>query len=95
MRELEATARRGYGLARNEAEPGVTALAAAIRAGEGGAALGTVSVAGPSVRMTDARVRELADLVVQCAAELSSLWPLRPRTGARGAANRIAAAAPI
>ena len=31
MRELEATARRGYGLARNEAEPGVTALAAAIR----------------------------------------------------------------
>ncbi|MET0732965.1 MAG: IclR family transcriptional regulator [Casimicrobiaceae bacterium] len=95
MREVEATARRGYGLARNEAEPGVTALAAAIHAREGGSALGTVSVAGPSVRMTDARVRELADLVVQSAGELSSLWPLRPRTGARAAANRIAAAAPI
>ena len=47
MRELKATKRRGYGLAVNEAEPGVTALAAAIRSEEGGAALGTVSVAGP------------------------------------------------
>ena len=81
MREVEATVKRGYGLARNEAEPGVTALAAAIRAREGGAALGTVSVAGPSVRMTDARVRELAELVVRSASELSSLWPLRARNG--------------
>ena len=95
MREVEATARRGYGLARNEAEPGVTALAAAIRAREGGSALGTVSVAGPSVRMTDTRVRELADLVVQSALELSSLWPLRPRTGARASAKGIAETASI
>ena len=94
MREVEATARRGYGLARNEAEPGVTALAAAIRAREGSSALGTVSVAGPSVRMTDARVRELADLVVQSAGELSSLWPLRPRTVAR-ATRGIEATAPV
>ena len=95
MREVEATARRGYGLARNEAEPGVTALAAAIRAREGGSALGTVSVAGPSVRMTDARVRELADLVVQSALELSSLWPLRPRTGVRASPKSVAEAASI
>jgi len=95
MREVEATTRRGYGLARNEAEPGVTALAAAIRAREGGSALGTVSVAGPSVRMTDARVRELADLVVQSALELSSLWPLRPRTGARASPKGVAETASI
>jgi hypothetical protein len=43
--------------------------------------------------MTDARVRELADLVVQSAGELSSLWPLRLRTGARAAARDVAAAA--
>ena len=30
MREVKATAKRGYGLVMNEAEPGVTAIAAAI-----------------------------------------------------------------
>ena len=88
MREIEATARRGYGLAVNEAEPGVTALAAAIRPAGGGAALGTVSVAGPSARMTDERVRELAPLVVRTASELAGLWPLRIHAG-RGTPGRV------
>ena len=82
LRELKATARRGYGVAVNEAEFGVTALAAAVRLGEQGPALGTVSIAGPSTRMTEKRVYELAPLVLRSAAELSQLWPLR-----RAAAN--------
>ncbi|HEY4136809.1 MAG TPA: IclR family transcriptional regulator [Casimicrobiaceae bacterium] len=77
LRELKATARRGYGVAVNEAEFGVTAVAAAIRAGEQGPTLGTVSIAGPSARMTEKRVHELAPLVLRIAAELSELWPLR------------------
>jgi len=77
LKELRATARRGYGLALNEAEPGVTAIAAAIRSGPDGESVGTVSIAGPSARMTESRVRELAPLVTQCATELSSLWPVR------------------
>ena len=81
MRELEATSRRGYGLASSEAEPGVTAVAKVIRAGAEGPVLGTVSVAGPSVRMTDARVQELAPLVIAAAAEISTLWASRPRNG--------------
>jgi DNA-binding IclR family transcriptional regulator len=92
LREIKATSRRGYGRALNEAEPGVTALAAAIRSGEGGVTLGTVSVAGPSVRMTDRRIQDLAPLVVQCAAELSALWPLRPRSGTTGRARDAEAA---
>ena len=83
MREIAATARRGFGVAVNEAEPGVTALAAAIRAPGSGIALGTVSVAGPSARMTDTRVRELSPMVVQCATELADLWPLRLQHGHR------------
>jgi len=79
LKELRATARRGYGLAFNEAEPGVTAIAAAIRSGGVQGTVGTVSIAGPSVRMTESRVRELAPLVTQCAAELSTLWPIRPK----------------
>ena len=82
LREIKATARRGYGLAFSEAEFGVTAIAAAIRIDDDGPALGTVSIAGPSARITEKRGHELAPLVLQTARELSNLWPLR--VGAAG-----------
>src|SRR5215831_4344580 len=77
LRELKTTARRGYGLAFSEAEFGVTAVAAAIRAEDESPAQGTVSIAGPSARITEKRAHELAPLVLRTAGELSSLWPLR------------------
>jgi len=77
LREVKATARRGYGVALSEAEFGVTAVAAAIRAGNERPALGTVSIAGPSARITEKRAQELAPLVLRCASSLSNLWPLR------------------
>jgi DNA-binding IclR family transcriptional regulator len=80
QKELRLTARRGYGVAVNEAEPGVTAIAAAIRSGAAGTAVGTVSIAGPTARMPDARIRELAPLVMRCATDLSASWPVRPKT---------------
>jgi DNA-binding IclR family transcriptional regulator len=93
LRDLRATARRGYGLALNEAEPGVTAIAAAVRSGPDGAAVGTVSIAGPSARVPESRIRELAPLVMQCASDLSNLWPLRPRTAANHIRKHAAKAA--
>jgi IclR family transcriptional regulator, acetate operon repressor len=83
LREVKATARRGYGLALSEAEFGVTAVAAVIRADDDGPALGTVSIAGPSARMTEKRAHELAPLVLRSARELSNLWPLRAHAGGR------------
>jgi DNA-binding IclR family transcriptional regulator len=77
MRELKATAKRGYGLAVNEAEPGVTAVALPIVPGEGMPAVGTVSIAGPSVRIPDARQLEIAQQVLAAAQELAKLWPTR------------------
>lgn len=88
LRELKATARRGYGLALSEAEFGVSAVAAAIRGEGGGPALGTVSIAGPSARVTEKRLHELAPRVLESAAELSSLWPLRARHGGERAQQR-------
>jgi DNA-binding IclR family transcriptional regulator len=79
MREIRATQKRGYGVALNEAEPGVTAIAAAIRPSDADPAFGTVSVAGPSVRLTEKRIEELAPLVTRTAAELAALWPSRQR----------------
>jgi DNA-binding IclR family transcriptional regulator len=83
LREVKAAARRGYGLALSEAEFGVTAVAAAIRAGDDGPALGTVSIAGPGARITEKRAHELAPLVLRTARELSNLWPLRVGAGGR------------
>lgn len=82
LREIKTTARRGYGLACSEAEFGVTAVAAAIRARNEGPVLGTVSIAGPSARITEKRAHELAQFVLRSAAQLSSLWPLRVGTDA-------------
>jgi DNA-binding IclR family transcriptional regulator len=94
VREIRATTRRGYGLAFSEAEFGVTAVAAAIRARDGGCAVGTVSIAGPSARITEKRAHELAPLVLRTAAELSALWPLRvgaASSNARMPRRRVAA----
>ena len=93
LKELRATARRGYGLAFNEAEPGVTAIAAAIRSGSDGATVGTVSIAGPTARMTESRLRTLARLVTQCASDLSSSWPVRTTRFATAAAKDVGQAA--
>ena len=93
LRDLRTTGRRGYGLALNEAEPGVTAVAAAVRSGPDGSAVGTVSIAGPTARVDESRVRALAPMVVQCATELSNVWPLRPTTvKKRGVKDAVKAA---
>lgn len=81
MRDLRQTAKRGYGTAVNEAESGVSAVAAAIRVQPGGPGVGTLSVAGPSLRMTAERIRTLAPQVVECAARLGEIWPLRHKRG--------------
>ena len=74
--ELEATARRGYAIALNEAEPGVSAVAAAIRPMPGAPAVGTISVAGPSVRMDTERLESIAKEVAATVLDLAELWPL-------------------
>jgi DNA-binding IclR family transcriptional regulator len=91
-KELDATAKRGFGVAINEAEPGVTAVACVVRSEKGGAAVGTVSVAGPGARIGPERIQELGAMVVRSASELSGLWPLRPRIAADLGARSLAEA---
>lgn len=86
--ELEATRARGWGLAEEEAEPGVVALAVAIPGLDAGApAVGTISIAGPIVRVGPGRYADLVDLLRGAAAELRRLWPLAaaPRRGMHAA----------
>lgn len=77
VREVRLAARRGYGTATNEAEPGISAVAAAIRVHPDSPGVGTLSVAGPSVRMTPKRIQDLAPLIQDYALRIAQIWPLR------------------
>ena len=80
MADLARVRKRGYALAEQEAELGVTAVAVAVQGTDGGA-LGSVSVAGPSLRLPAARVPELAGALGETAALLASIWPTRATQG--------------
>lgn len=87
MRDLTLVRRRGWALADEEAEPGVAAIAVVVGGGAaGGPVLGTLSVAGPIVRMPPARRRVLAASLARAASDIREFWP-------RGGAMPLAASA--
>lgn len=79
--QLRESRMRGYGVAVEEGEPGVAAVAAAVRASAAADApvVATISVAGPVGRMDEPRRAVLGRNVVRVAAELSEIWPVRVR----------------
>ncbi len=83
LAELARVRSVGHALADEEAEPGVVAVAVAVRPGPG-AATGTVSVAGPKVRMPASRIPELAAALDDTARALAGLAPFRQRAMNRG-----------
>lgn len=79
-RNLDETRRRGFAVAEEEAEAGTVAIAMAFQAGEGDdRTLGTVSVAGPTVRMPRERYGEIAKHLRSAALDLGRIWPVRKR----------------
>jgi len=75
LRDLAQVRKRGYGLAIEEADPGVNAVAVAILARSSSAAVGTVSVAGPSVRLQPKVIGACAEILRSAASELAAVWP--------------------
>lgn len=74
--ELDEVRHRGYATTFEEMDLGINAVAAPIfGAGSGREATGTISIAGPSVRMTRARMAELSPLLLAAAAEIAKSWP--------------------
>ena len=76
QRELALTRERGYGVAVEEAEPGVVGVALNICA-TNGALHGVLAIAGPKLRMTSTHIIEVADMARKAADELALVWPLR------------------
>lgn len=74
-RELELVRQRGWALNDEERNPGVRAIAAPVR--WGGVTLGAIAVQGPTVRVTDERLPELAGLLHETAARVAPLLVAR------------------
>jgi len=74
--ELEEVRQRGYASTFEEMDLGINAVAAPIYgAGLSGEATGTISIAGPSVRVTRERMAELSPLLLAAAADIARSWP--------------------
>lgn len=86
---LRQTRERGYGTSIEEAEVGTAAIAVPFYASTvpGSPVAGTISVAGPLVRIVPDRHESLADALHRAAQEIAAIWPLRARQrGARSLA---------
>ncbi|MBN8891443.1 MAG: hypothetical protein BGP12_01210 [Rhodospirillales bacterium 70-18] len=86
LRELALVRARGYAVADEEAEPGVVAVAVAIRP-HAGPATGTLSVAGPKVRMPDTQFPALVAALSRTAATLATIPPFEAREATACASN--------
>jgi DNA-binding IclR family transcriptional regulator len=70
-RELDAIRARGYAVAVDELEDGLSALAAPVF-GPSGAVVAALSISGPTIRLTTERIDRLAPLLVEQGRELSA-----------------------
>lgn len=85
--DLELTRQRGYGLVVEEAEPGVVAMAVTVRSLTDGAVVGTISIAGPLLRIPPDRYDAFYALLCEASATLGAVWP---RQGVDGRVNKAA-----
>lgn len=71
LERLRAARERGWARVAESSAPGTSAMAAAIRHPATRGVIGVVSVAGPSIRLIDERMDELAPAMLEAAAELA------------------------
>lgn len=71
LEQLRLTRERGFSFTMETFAPGMNAMAAAVHR-EGEPALGTISIAGPSIRFTQERMLALGDELLSTAAELAA-----------------------
>ena len=86
--ELARVRERGFAVAAEEAEHGITAVAVAVVAHGATVPLGTVSIAGPSLRIGADRVPELSHALHRVATMLAGVWPIETAGRAAGEGMR-------
>ena len=83
LRLLRAARKRGYSQMIQAFAPGMAAMAAPVRHGATGDILGTVSIAAPHLRLTEARMAQLAPALLAAAGELSAAMIASPNYSGR------------
>lgn len=73
MEKIEQTRVRGYGLVHNSYEAGTSAMAVLIRNQTNQRPVAALSIAGPSVRMTDEKIKIIVPIVFDYAERLGAL----------------------
>jgi DNA-binding IclR family transcriptional regulator len=71
LAKIEEVRHAGYAMVADSAELGTSAMAAAIRHPSNGLAIGTVSIAGPTIRFTAERAEQLREELMAAVNELS------------------------
>lgn len=94
LERLRAARARGYATVSESSAPGTAAIAAPVRRPDGeGEAIGVLSVAGPAVRLTEARMEALAPELLEAAREMSAASRGSRIFAGRGGTTRAADAA--
>lgn len=75
LADLALIRERGYGLVVEEAEAGVWAIAVTVKLIPSGTVVGTMSIAGPVLRMHPERHEALHALLNDAAHKLGAVWP--------------------
>lgn len=93
LADLHAARKRGYGIASETYEAGMTSMAAPIHHPVTGVVVGVVSLAGPTSRLPEARLKELAPALLEAASDmgaatLSSPYFKRPAASVEAPAEK-------
>lgn len=83
MRQLDLARDRGFAFVSESYQTGTSAIATAVLKPGGGRPIGTVSIAGPTLRMTDARIEQMALWLKSTADELGAASTSSPLFGSR------------
>lgn len=89
--DVKEAARRGWALADSELEPGLVAIAAPVRSSDG-SVVAALSITGPSTRLTPARIREFARLLVADCSEVSTALGFHSKNGFQSKNGKAGAA---
>ncbi|AIO30444.1 IclR family transcriptional regulator [Burkholderia pseudomultivorans] len=95
LKDLNGARERGYGVAIETYEVGMTSIAAAVRNPVTNEVVGIVSLAGPTSRLPESRLKELAPLLLEAASDMSAATLGSPWFKRAGAAGVPAQAAPV
>lgn len=82
LKNLQLTKQRGYALSTQEYEEGINAISAPI-VDSSGHPIGSISVAGPTYRLTQERMVEISPTVLSVAREISNEVELLDNSGLR------------